>query len=91
MRGVSPEGFPDWEVAEIEKFRVTHPALYEWRKSAHLIPELMDRPIGRAIPLASPAKAGAQRQSLNQPGDTLDKNHPRDWAPAFAGEGETTR
>ncbi len=38
MRGVYPEGFPDWEIAQIEKFRDSNPALYEWRKTAHLLP-----------------------------------------------------
>ena len=46
MRGVYPEGFPDWEIAEIEKFRETNPKLYEWRKTAHLIVENFGRPRG---------------------------------------------
>ena len=75
MKGVYPEGFPDWEIDEIEKFRTSDPSLYEWRKTSHLIAENVNRPIGRAVPvpLASTVKAGVE------PG--------RGWTPAFAGEG----
>ena len=38
MRGVYPDGFPEWEIAEIEKHRDSNPRLYEWRKTAHLLP-----------------------------------------------------
>ncbi len=78
MRGVYPEGFPDWEIAEIEKFRDSNAALYEWRKTAHLLPMSMDRPIGRAIPvpLPAPAKGGVKLPAA------------REWTPACAGEGK---
>ena len=33
-----PEDFPDWEITEVEKFRMTNPSLYECRKTAHLLP-----------------------------------------------------
>ena len=52
MKGVYPDGFEPWEIEAIEKFRTTNPKLYEWRKTAHLIPENFGRPIGRAIPVA---------------------------------------
>jgi hypothetical protein len=57
MRGVYPEGFPDWEIAAIEKFGVSNPTLYEWRKTAHFIPEIGWRPVGRAASVGSCTKA----------------------------------
>jgi len=38
VRGTYPDGFPDWKVAEIEKFRDSNPVHYEWRKTSHLLP-----------------------------------------------------
>jgi pyruvate-formate lyase-activating enzyme len=39
--GVYPDGFPNWETAEIEKFMDSNPRLYEERKTAHLRPTLV--------------------------------------------------
>lgn len=51
-KGAYPDGFEPWEIEAIEKFRNVNLALYEWRRTAHLIVENLGRPIGRAIPVA---------------------------------------
>lgn len=43
-KGVYPEGFEAWKIAAIEQFKDTHPKLYEWRRTAHLLVENFARP-----------------------------------------------
>ena len=85
MKGLYPTGFAAWEIEAIEQFRDTDPELYEWRKTAHLIPENLCRPIGRAIPVVG-GVGGAGAKSACDPAKSLSFVTPGlTRGPAFAG------